>query len=241
MRKIYILLLLTVFLVGADYPKNDTALKTTLFKNLCCDQVIKTSIYDTCYDYTYKAPIAVAYVVKQDTIDKINLQRRYMWREYSGIPKEYRQRNIDYYRSGFDRGHLAKDSWFDFDKTSLKTTYYLSINTTPMLPHFNRHKWSKLERRVNSLVREKGDMYVINIIEYNKIPNNEYGNGKLNNNITIPTTFYKIIYKYNPFYIECYKINQFDYNRKDSYLKYKVDCNDLTTKRVKHIKLNTFN
>jgi len=231
MKKMYILLLLIVT-VYASYPKNNTVLKNTLFNNLNCSQVIKTEIYDTCYDYSVRAPLATAYVVKKDTIDKDNIKSRYGWKEYDKIPYKYRQHNVDYYKSGYDRGHLAKDSWFDFNTTALRTTYYLGANTAPMLAYFNRYVWTKIEGRASELVREKGDLYIIDILEYNisLIP-------KLNGNIGVPINLYKIIYKYEPSYMECYKINQFNYNKSNSYLDYKIDCAKIRIKRIKYIKL----
>ena len=232
MRKIYMLLLLIVS-VYAGYPKNNTVLKNTLFANLHCSQVIKTDIYDTCYNYSERAPLATAYVVKKDTIDSNNIQLRYSWKEYDGIPYEYRQHNIDYYKSGYDRGHLAKDSWFDFNKTALRETYYLGANTVPMLAYFNRYIWSKIENRASKLVREKGDLYVVDILDYDT-PNVK---SMLNGNIGIPTNLYKIIYKYQPFYMECYKVNQFNYNKSSTYLDYKIDCTKVRIKRIRYIKL----
>ena len=231
MRKIYMLLLLIVS-VYAGYPKNNTVLKNTLFANLHCSQVIKTDIYDTCYDYNERAPLATAYVIKKDTIDKDNIKSRYGWREYKKIPYEYRQHNIDYYKTGYDKGHLAKDSWFDFNKTALRETYYLGANSVPMLAYFNRYIWTKIEGRASELVREKGDLYVIDILEYDRSLTS-----KLNGDIGIPTNLYKIMYKYNPFYIECYKVNQFNYNKSDTYLDYKTDCSKIRIKRIKYIKL----
>jgi len=232
MKKIYMLLLMAVT-IYAGYPKNDTVLKNIIFDNLKCSQVIKTDIYDTCYDYGVKAPIATAYVIKKDTIDRNNIKLKYGWKEYDKIPYAYRQHNVDYYKSGCDRGHLAKDSWFDFNTTALRETYYLGANTVPMIAYFNRYIWTKIENRASELAREKGAIYVIDILEYDT-PDNK---PMLNNNIGVPTMLYKILYKYEPFYMECYKADQFDYNKNSSYLDYEVDCTKVEIKRIRYIKL----
>lgn len=94
----------------------------------------------------------------------------------------------DYSGSGYDRGHLCPAADMTLNKTSMSETFYLS-NMSPQNPSFNRGIWSTLEDRVRKWVSEYGDLYVVSAgILTDKI-------GSIGvNEVTIPKSFYKVIY-----------------------------------------------
>lgn len=51
---------------------------------------------------------------------------------------------IDYFNSGYDRGHLAPSADFRWSRKALSESYYYS-NMSPQKPEFNRGKWSQVE------------------------------------------------------------------------------------------------
>lgn len=55
--------------------------------------------------------------------------------------------DIDYAKSGYDRGHLAPAADMRWSKQSMEESFYYS-NMSPQLPSFNRGIWKKLEEEV---------------------------------------------------------------------------------------------
>lgn len=97
----------------------------------------------------------------------------------------------DYYKSGYDRGHLAPAGDMKISSISMSESFLLS-NISPQNPSFNRGGWKKLESQVRSWVLSEGDMYVVTgPIFSSNIGSIGY------NRVTIPGYYYKIIYSKN--------------------------------------------
>lgn len=94
----------------------------------------------------------------------------------------------DYKGSGYDRGHLAPAADMKYNSISMQESFYMS-NMSPQNPSFNRGIWKKLE----SLVRGWGDKFEIYISTGGILNSKNLGRiGR--NRVTIPTSFYKVIY-----------------------------------------------
>lgn len=98
-------------------------------------------------------------------------------------------KSTDYTGSGYDRGHLCPAADMSLNLTSMSETFYMS-NMTPQNPSFNRGIWSTLEDKVRSWAIEKNGVYVAT----GPILNNNCG-AISNGTITVPCSFYKIVYK----------------------------------------------
>jgi endonuclease G len=81
-----------------------------------CDQIIDKQVYKICYSYKYKGALAVWYELKGDLVDKKNIKKRPRFYTEKNIPAKFRSKSKDYVKSGFDRGHLANNASFDYDK-----------------------------------------------------------------------------------------------------------------------------
>lgn len=55
--------------------------------------------------------------------------------------------NVDYSKSGYDRGHLAPAADMRWSENAMEESFYYS-NMSPQLPAFNRGIWKKLEEKV---------------------------------------------------------------------------------------------
>jgi len=113
-----------------------------------------------------------------------------------------------YYKSHFDRGHLAPDASFDYNLTLLKTTY-LSSNIVPEKPHINRVLIVKIENKFRKLIDEYGEAYILTGAhytfndEYKFMPDNKkYDCGYY------PDYIYKVIYIPKNNYLKGYIITQ---------------------------------
>jgi endonuclease G len=94
----------------------------------------------------------------------------------------------DYKGSGFDRGHLVPAADMKNSHISMSESFLFS-NISPQVPSFNRGVWRKLELLFRHWVGSEGDAYIAT----GPILTDSLGSiGE--NQVTIPNSFYKIIY-----------------------------------------------
>jgi endonuclease G len=97
--------------------------------------------------------------------------------------------SLAYYSgSGYDRGHLCPAADMTLNKTSMSESFFLS-NMSPQNASFNRGIWSALEERVRKWVTEYGDLYVC----VGGVLNENLGTIGTNK-VTVPKSYYKIVY-----------------------------------------------
>lgn len=96
--------------------------------------------------------------------------------------------STSYQGSGFDRGHLAPAADFKLNLTAMSETFFMS-NMSPMPPSFNRGIWSNLESKVRENAITMGGIYVVT----GPVLTNTCGT--IGGGITVPCSFYKIIFK----------------------------------------------
>jgi endonuclease G, mitochondrial len=93
----------------------------------------------------------------------------------------------DYYKSGYDKGHLAPAADMKISRTSMSESFYLS-NISPQDSSFNLGGWKKLE----NLVRAWAENSSLYITTAGILEDNLKTIGK--NNVSVPDKFYKIIF-----------------------------------------------
>lgn len=100
--------------------------------------------------------------------------------------------NLDYKKSGFDRGHMVPAGDFYWDQLLKNETFVLS-NISPQTPVLNRGQWAYLEERIRNIVIElKDTAFVITGCVLS-----ESCKRIGINNIGVPDFLYKIIYMKN--------------------------------------------
>lgn len=97
----------------------------------------------------------------------------------------------DYYRSGYDRGHLAPAGDMKFSDNAMSESFYMS-NMSPQEPSFNRGIWRELEEEVRELAVDNGRLFVVTGPVFGK-RNRRIGD----NRVSIPRAFYKVLLDYN--------------------------------------------
>ena len=98
--------------------------------------------------------------------------------------------NIDYSRSGYDRGHMVPAGDFVWDKTLKDETFYYT-NINPQLPNLNRGIWANLEVLVrNKVLQYHEDAYVVTGAVFNDARAETIGPRAL----CVPVVFFKLIY-----------------------------------------------
>ena len=185
MKKISLLLLFTAMnLFG--FESKFIPMINNVVKNLQCSQVLHKKAFDICYSYKEKHPLAVAYVLKKELVNKNLYSRKGLrFRPDYNLPTRYRSYSKDYSRTGFDRGHNAPNADFDYSRAIQKETFLMS-NITPQKPQLNRRYWAKLEKLERFLA-----------VKYKKVEvvTGSCGHiGTIKNKVGIPKYWYKIIY-----------------------------------------------
>ena len=61
--------------------------------------------------------------------------------------------DIDYNKSGYDKGHMVPAADMSWSVDAMKETFYFS-NISPQVPSFNRGEWKKLEEKVRGWAQE---------------------------------------------------------------------------------------
>ncbi|WP_024790779.1 DNA/RNA non-specific endonuclease [Lebetimonas sp. JS085] len=183
MKKLLLLIPFFLFAFTSKYLPNYNI-------DIHCDKILHKKAFDICYSCKWKTPILVVYKVDGNLIDAKNLSRKSLrFRPDYNLPTKCRSYSKDYSRTGFDRGHLAPNAVFDYNRAIQKETFLMS-NIAPQKPQLNRRLWAKIEKFVRIQARKYKDIRVITGVC------GSLGTlGKKRHNVNIPAYWYKIIFR----------------------------------------------
>ncbi|MFO7810200.1 MAG: DNA/RNA non-specific endonuclease [Candidatus Delongbacteria bacterium] len=148
------------------------------------------------YDTVKLNPRWVSYNVKSEYIHGIKYLKYRKFRPDPRLELHQTATNSDYTGSGFDRGHLARQSNMKgrSPECELEACYF--TNVSPQKQNFNRIVWSKIEQTAINLTERYDESWIVTG------PYFDDDILLLNNRIEIPDGFYKIlILKKNKEYI----------------------------------------
>lgn len=184
-----------------------------------CDQIIDKEVFKICYSYKHKGALAVWYELDENLVNKNNIKERPEFYSEKNIPIQYRTKSQDYINSGFDRGHLAPDANFDYDIKAQAKTYTMA-SIVPQCPTLNRKTWIKAEKYERFVASKLKAVTIINLVDYSKSTTQI---GK--NNLSVPNTFYKIIFNNDKNFKKCFKYENIEINPQTDKLKdHQIDC-----------------
>ena len=188
-----------------------------------CDKVIDKQVFQICYSYKNKGAFYVGYELNGTLVNKANIKKRASFYNEKTIPMQYRSKSSDYKKSGYDRGHLAPDAAFDYNKKVLRKTYTMA-NVIPQVPRVNRYTWIKAERYARSIAYKLGRVTVINGVIYEDNPKRI---GK--NQIAVPSGYWKMIANDEQNFQKCfyYENNNDIITKKDKLKQHQVECSTL--------------
>ncbi len=96
----------------------------------------------------------------------------------------------DYYKSGYDRGHLAPAGDLGWSEESMSDSFYFT-NMSPQDPSFNRGIWRELEELMRDWAVESGSVLITTG------PILEDGLSTIGaNQVSIPRAYYKVVIDY---------------------------------------------
>ena len=100
---------------------------------------------------------------------------------------------VDYFNSGYDRGHLAPSADFRWTKKGMSESYYYS-NMSPQKPELNRGKWAQLEDFIRQYVIDSN--HPVFVVTGGVLSDSLKKIGK-ENMISVPKYYYKIVVDLN--------------------------------------------
>ena len=188
-----------------------------------CDQIIYKQVFTICYDYKMKGAKYVSYTLDGNKVNAVNIKKRKSFYTEKNLQKKYRSHTKDYTHTGYDRGHLANDASFDYNKKALAKTYTMA-NIIPQAPNVNRKTWIKAEKLERKVAVGLGSVNVLNGVVYSSNPPRI---GK--NSIAVPDGFWKMIFNDEKNYKKCfyYKNDLNDITKGDKLKSHLVDCGSL--------------
>lgn len=121
-----------------------------------------------------------------------SVERKDRFYEEARLPSKYRSKLSDYYKSGYDRGHLFPAGNASSDEIMAQS--FSLANMVPQDPSHNRGPWANsVERAVRNYVeRTKGAVYIITGPIYDSTPDT-IGDSE----VWVPASMYKFVYDPN--------------------------------------------
>jgi len=167
---------------------------TLLYNHTTVNIISPSGRYSVIYAVDYQNPeVALAYL----DYNEFGGSGRYKGKfDKLNAPPEVKVTHDTYTKSGYDRGHLISNDFFNFDKVLSQETFSV-YNICPQLPSLNENKngyraWRDLENNTEkAYANAYGRVYVITGPVFDKEPS-QY-NVLNNSDCVIPEKFYKII------------------------------------------------
>ncbi|KAI0747855.1 DNA/RNA non-specific endonuclease [Daedaleopsis nitida] len=132
--------------------------------------------------------------------DRTNSQ----FKEDASVPALFRAKLQDYFRSGYDRGHMVPAADAKISQDAMNETFLLTNIAPQVGDGFNRHYWAYLEDWCRRLTSSFADVYVFTIPLY--LPKQEPdGKWRVSHevigsppNVSVPTHFAKVVLTSKP-------------------------------------------
>ena len=190
--KIFSAFLVLFILFSFRFPidwEGDAPLKNFLPFYSDAEQIITHTGYTLCYSEKHEQAKWVAYHLTKQMSEAAPIKRSNDFRPDPFV-KTGSATPEDYYRSGYDRGHLCPAGDMKASEQTMSESFYMS-NMSPQLPGFNRGIWKRLEEKVRQWSIANEELYVV-------------AGGVLNDtmpfigrdHVYVPKYFYKIILDY---------------------------------------------
>jgi endonuclease G len=153
------------------------------------EKLIQHSGYSFVYSEEHEQAKWIAYVLNNKELDGI-VGRSDNFREDPSVSSGSAS-NLDYAKSGYDRGHLAPAADMKWSEKAMSESFYFS-NMSPQLPAFNRGIWKMLEEKMRDWALENDSILIVTgPILSSKNAKKHPSIGP--NSVTVPAYYYKAI------------------------------------------------
>ena len=156
------------------------------------EKIIHHSGFSFVYSEEHEQAKWIAYVLNNKELNGI-FDRSDNFREDPSVSSGSAS-NLDYAKSGYDRGHLAPAADMKWSEKAMSESFYFS-NMSPQLQAFNRGIWKKLEEKVRDWALENDSILIVTgPILPSKNAKKHPSIGP--NSVTVPAYYYKAILDY---------------------------------------------
>lgn len=122
------------------------------------EKIIHHAGYSFVYSEEHEQAKWVAYVLNSKELDG-KFGRSDNFREDPSVSLGSAS-NLDYAKSGYDRGHLAPAADMKWSEKAMSESFFYS-NMSPQLPAFNRGIWKKIEEKVRDWALENDSILIV--------------------------------------------------------------------------------
>ncbi|BGP58667.1 hypothetical protein JCM8202_006357 [Rhodotorula sphaerocarpa] len=172
------------------------------------DLLVRTA-YTAAYDRRNRIPAWTAEHLTSASLKSGGGDRQTaIFREDQDVPEAFQAKLLDYFRSGYDRGHMVPAADAKQSQQAMSETFLLS-NIAPQVGEgFNRHYWAYLEAFCRDLTKSFEDVYVFTVPLF--LPKRDGRDGKWKvtyemiapqggaPNVAVPTHFAKVLIASRP-------------------------------------------
>jgi endonuclease G len=185
-----VLLIVTVFLFQCSLPKSATEKESITSPSYASTlEVLNHEFFEVGYDLSKRHAAYVRYMLTPSDLQG-KAKRKNNFKPDPLLPEQFSAQDEDYYKSGFDRGHLCPAADMKTSQSSMDKSFYYS-NMSPQLPGFNRGIWKKLEAQVREWTKHADSLWI------NTGPIFHTSDTTLDaSKIAVPQKYYKTILRY---------------------------------------------
>ncbi|KAL9003317.1 MAG: hypothetical protein Q9188_003793 [Gyalolechia gomerana] len=154
------------------------------------------------FDRRTRNPYWVAEHITQASLSANNADRRHSYFvEDESVPEKFRAKLLDYFRSGYDRGHQVPAADAKWSQDAMDQTFLLTNMCPQVGEGFNRDYWAHFEDFCRRLTNHYPSVRIVTGPLY--LPRRDAQDGKwrvsyevIGNppNVAVPTHFYKVIF-----------------------------------------------
>lgn len=162
-----------------------TGLEIPRWESTKTSQIIEHTGYTVSYNSETKIPDWVAYeLVREETKGTEKRSNKF---KSDPASRYLCATDADYYKSGYDKGHMAPAGDMKWSATVMRESFYYT-NVAPQAPKLNRGVWKKLEENIRQWAcRDSAIVIVCGPI--NDSTSKTIGP----NSVTVPKAYYKVI------------------------------------------------
>lgn len=156
------------------------------------DQIVDREGYALGWSSKLKQPLWVQYRLTKEEVMSNVVKRTNEFVDDNTITNG-QSSSRDYWRSGYDRGHLAPAADMHWSTNAMKESFLIS-NMSPQTPLLNRNIWASIEAFARDQAVEEGSVVIVT----GPIATNTSPNTIGVNDVVVPDAFYKVVYDETP-------------------------------------------
>jgi endonuclease G len=149
--------------------------------------VLKHDCITIGYDIEAKQSTWVAYTLKKSDLEG-DAKRKNNFKIDPKLSEKQSAKDEDYYKSGYDRGHLAPAADMTVSQECMDQSFFYS-NISPQLPGHNRGVWKRLESDVRDWAVKYDSILVVTGAIVDKENDERLGDSK----VCVPKLYYKAL------------------------------------------------